>query len=525
MNRNSHESLPLSSFVDNVNATESSHALSVSTTKSPNISSIQNLYHMLTPWTWELMCIIFSIVIFITIVQILLIFDAERVPDWGPCINSNASCEWSSGALKLLSTVLTEDAITALAILVILVSFLVGPFVHQANRNMSCVFPAPEKPVFAPVARYVPQSFGNGIVQGIRGAYESPTAESRFAITSCAMDPLGLANQIKVTRPTANCTFPWGDPIGIQNVAVTDKVQVSHSPVGLCNMCIDVTTRLTIFMDQSRGAWEHYALPNGRNVSRDGGSATTILSTEANLDWIGDLMTPQLASASRWAFANVTLLSSESKLAVACVLHPCLKSYTISVENGAVNETLARTDPMQANLAGQQGDYDYDSSNRINAVNNSNFIYVAVKTPYQVNETLYNLHNISSDPTQRILSFVNATNPEFYRVYNISAPEPCIYQLDNLFGGAPSEVLGHDIFDGYCYRSQCHGGDLESQDEADRIAPRIILNKLLNNMSFPGTVDWVDPFATCVTNNSGLNGVVLVRLKLTRSNLWVVYLD
>lgn len=60
----------------------------------------------------------------------------------------------------LVPTVIVKDAITLIAAAVLVVSFLVGPFVQQASRAIPCTFPAVVQNASLPYAHYVPRQGG-----------------------------------------------------------------------------------------------------------------------------------------------------------------------------------------------------------------------------------------------------------------------------------------------------------------------------------------------------------------------------
>lgn len=144
-------------------------------------------YHIFRLWASEVVCIVLAIGFVGVITIILAIYDGSPVPDWGNNINLNAllaflstilrgvlvvivsqiisqrKWDWFSrkqlrplsnlqqfdagsrsvvGALRLIPTVLWKDPVTLISALVLLVSFLVGPFVQQANRTIGCTFPS-----------------------------------------------------------------------------------------------------------------------------------------------------------------------------------------------------------------------------------------------------------------------------------------------------------------------------------------------------------------------------------------------
>jgi len=162
-------------------------------------------YHVFRNWAFETVSSSLAIGFVVAIVVILPAFNGKETPHWSGSFNLNAVLAllstflrallvllaarivsqrkrtWFAGnnvrpllnlqkfdsgsrsdldALLLVSTVLRRDPVTFVAALVILSSFLVGPFVQQASRTINCSFPQTGINASAPFAHWVSRSGG-----------------------------------------------------------------------------------------------------------------------------------------------------------------------------------------------------------------------------------------------------------------------------------------------------------------------------------------------------------------------------
>ena len=156
---------------------------------------------------------------------------------------------------------------------------------------------------------------------------------------------------------TGNCTFPARDGI-------------THSTIGMCSQCIDITSESRIFnnipMDYNEDVWTSVTLPNGltlrveiglgpgQALNASGGrnnSLDSILSQVEEHDFAA--ITP--ASAFNWTMVTLTgcsppcnysdiidLYVENAFLSTAC---SCMRHYAGLVDRGEFNETLVSTVP------------------------------------------------------------------------------------------------------------------------------------------------------------------------------------
>ncbi|KAH7110874.1 hypothetical protein B0J11DRAFT_599163 [Dendryphion nanum] len=531
-------------------------------------------YRIFRTWAWEIFFTILSIGLIIAIGALLYANNGKRTPDWGMHVNLNAILALLSttlratlvvivsqvisqrkwiwydngrvrplsdlqkfdtgsrgplGAFMLMPTVLWRDLVTLGATMVLLASFLIGPSVQQASRTTECSFPVPGQTASLPFAHYVPSKAGYGSPE--REKHSGPTQDSALAILSAVISPEGIENQISGICSTGNCTFTDGDPIGGDSSSVS-----AHNTVGMCSKCTNIAQLVSrIVLDIGFGNSIMYRLPNGFIIACHPTSANpVVLKSASNLDWLGDMFTPDIRTASRWAYVNATFLSTDCKdkgntTAVVCNLYPCVRTYTSSITNNRLREENINSQTMQIELSREikshmlnNGSVDNfaaygQQSVGLNSGNNSQFIYAAVKTPCLVNRKVdYVAKNMTSSPETEVYLFnlvdygkTELHKPTYERLY---VSEQCIYRQHPRFAAEISSMLSEDIFEGECSKSvngglECflsaatHAGKAKQGFLSD-LGMRTALVSLYNDgkSSYDKTTRWFDSFATAMTS-------------------------
>ncbi|RII12526.1 hypothetical protein CUC08_Gglean004643 [Alternaria sp. MG1] len=525
-------------------------------------------YHIFRTWIWELLALVLAIGLISAITVLLAIYDGKPAPHWGFRLNFNAllallstihramvvaivsqvisqrKWEWfagdrtrpladlqqfdsgsrgSFGALLLIPTVLWKDVVTLIAAIILLASFLVGPFVQQASRTSECSFPALGMNASIPFAHYVPRSGGYyDIAESPTMAQGIPTPDIAAAILSSIMAPEGVENQINPSCSSGNCTFPEGDPEGPQTGNIGDNNLVSYSTVGMCNICADVVSLVTAKDLDATTNETRYALPNGFNFTYDRPQTNTkvaeIWPTE-DLEWMADLFTPELRAASRWAYINATFMGrgrgaiqdNANLTAVMCSLYPCLRTYTVSITNNQLDEREIRSDILQADTRGQESNPNGIES--WSSPNNPWYHYTAVRAPCRIGENVYDKETMSSLPNATNLtlySLANTTGDDStsyrYEYRNVSAPEQCIYRQNAQFVQAISSVFHNEIFVGDCNLLtglKCYKHNYEKNaGMLTDLGAGAVLRTLFNNgaMHFDNVNDWFNSFTNAMTS-------------------------
>ncbi|KAI6080721.1 hypothetical protein F4821DRAFT_250938 [Hypoxylon rubiginosum] len=526
-----------------------------------SISSTQHSYHIFRAWVWEIFSILSAIALIAAIASLLFSFDGSLPPDWGANINLNAvlallstvframlvivvsqiisqrKWDWYRddhlrsladlqkfdtgsrgvlGALSLVPKVLLRDFIALIAAIILLLSFLVGPFVQQASRTVSCAYQAPGMAASLPYAHFVPRTGGYTNKDGP----PKPTTDTRITLLSSATAAEGVENQISGTCSTGNCTFPNGDPIDakVANDLRFRNDETSHSTVALCNKCTDVRSLVSV---STAGSSQTYSLPNGFNIS-DGYNEmkTVFISPNPELDWMGNTFNQELQTISRWAFSNVTFLTLTpgvctsgyamscpgSYQAAVCILYPCLQSYVASITNGELSEEIIQSEPMQLDLMPNVDDPPSNIESTFENLQGQSAFdvyvpYAAVKSPCQVDGAIYDLQNMSSHPATTNLSlFVTEAGSNWIR--NLSAPEACIYRHDYQFSRAVISVLEEDLFSGTCYVYRSFTCEPTTQTIWGGLGTIKVLETLYNNGSanFSYTENLFESFAKATSN-------------------------
>ncbi|KAH6642484.1 hypothetical protein C7974DRAFT_468834 [Boeremia exigua] len=374
-------------------------------------------YRIWGPWKYEIASVLLSVGLNIAIAVLLAQFDTQTVPDWGQYLNLNALLAllstflratlviiisqvvsqrkwmWFSdqkrpladleifdagsrgtlGAMSLIFKVLWRDPVTVIAGSTVAVSFLVGPFVQQASRTQDCLFPALELNASIPYAHNVPRrkgffecDFSSGECYG--GALDTFVSPDLYAaIISAVSLPYGMENQIHADCATGNCTFTHNNVsfISTQMRQQDLNEDSTHSTVGVCNKCTDVTSLLQM-RNITDFTVEHveYSLPTSPwrlNVTpqyevdrfRSWGAPVTINSSRT-LDWMGDLLNTEAKAAARSAYVNVTVLATDIQdrpaTALVCSLYPCVRTYATSVTKSTFSEKLVEMEVMQLDV-------------------------------------------------------------------------------------------------------------------------------------------------------------------------------
>ncbi|KAF3033408.1 hypothetical protein E8E12_000790 [Didymella heteroderae] len=452
----------------------------------------QKFYRIFQSWIWEILSIAVAIGLIIAITVLLATYNGKPTPDWGERINLNAllatlstvlramlvvvvsqvisqrKWEWFKitrkrplshlqkfdsgsrgipGAVQLLPIVLWRDPVTFTAALVLITSFLVGPFVQQASRTSECTFVAPGFRASLPFAHYVPRR--SGYVSDVeRDDLGLPAPDLITAVLSAVTVPDSVENQIRGSCPTGNCTFPNGDPAQSGSGSTTDDEPGRHSTVAMCNKCVDVSSLVT----RENVPYPVLSLPNNVSVSRTGGDREVVrLQPSTDLTWMGDLLTPDLRSLSRWAYVNASFIglnsyANNTAAATMCSLYPCVRTYTTSIDDNNVSQTEVASKVMQLDLLSNDGVTENGGSN---ALDNVYKYYAAIQSPCRIQEKVFDLNiNRSSQingTNLALFDFTDYGDPDTAGStwLNVTAPKEPVWKESIL----PLMFYGRDIVD------------------------------------------------------------------------------
>lgn len=376
----------------------------------------------------------------------------------------------SIGAMKLLPTILRDPA-TLLAVVVMVFSLGTGSFVQQAIQTQHCQFPVDNANASLPISQNLTAGQGGG--SSLFGPLDIPNVLAALS-SALAPDSEEIGSPISVQCPTGNCTF--------QN-----SVSGMYSTLGVCSRCADTSSLITStgwasITEESTDVYDpeigfftatpgrtyftaNYTLPNGMSIqaSLDNNTSPQTQSTEflvsaslgleRGLDWAGDLVGLEMKALAQWAFANVTVLTSNwvptssgytDYIAATCTLYPCLRSYSSSVTLGQLNEVLVNTAPAVPNVAAMfpSNITTEAMQEAMSGLNWDANIYgtdpgarfQAVESPCLVNDTLWTKGNQSlTADMQRLLLLhaePDANGARNFEVENITVPAECIYGMD-----------------------------------------------------------------------------------------------
>lgn len=354
------------------------------------------------------------------------------------------------GATRMLLTAAKYNGYASISAVVILVSFAIGPFTQQAINSVDYNRQLPnDTPASLPIAHMLERSnvsFINPKSSLFGGEDLNTDAES--SIFSAFLDPSSADLDIDPHCSSGNCVFPSWET-GSLNY---EGCEMTHATSGLCSTCFDVASLVQV-RNVTSGP-DIYLLPDGTNQTSlkepQSGQSILIMGQPADLSWAGDVIPLQNMTQLRYASANLTLFTLVpqnsttngetvwKKVAVACSLYPCLRSYCASVTNGHLSETLLRTEPMWPDLM-TRGPAGKDSANDT---------YTAVASSCLLNDTVYTASNFSAYPN---LTEVRVMAPGLAPDYpSLRAPEQCIFRFESFFSGLLGSYLTFSVFEGFC---------------------------------------------------------------------------
>lgn len=412
--------------------------------------------------------------------------------------------------------VLWRDLVTFLAAIILFVSFLLGPFVQQASRTVDCTIVDAGGKASLPFAHFVPRQGGfvddcGGCDQGV------PAPDLMATLLSVVTAPGKVENQIRGSCSTGKCTFPKGDSTQPGKGGNTDEETTTHSTVAMCNKCVDV---MSLVRSGTNADCPSTDLPNKISLRGSCGGSFDLIQTQSDpdLSWMGDLLTPEIKSASRQAYVNVSVLAlgewgNTTAVAMMCNLYPCIRSYQSSITNNEVSEVEMGSKPMQLDLLWRNENvYDNDVlwMPVQNILGNRFVSYTAVQTPCRVEGQTYDMtvnKSVDVNCTKLALyDFTDFDGSHNYTSMNITAPVKCIYRQHPQFVIAVSRLLNKEIFNGSCHyykQVSCQkGGDSErDRSYIPGLGAETVLRSLYND-GYSGVANvtkWFDTFADTMT--------------------------
>ncbi|KXH54740.1 short-chain dehydrogenase [Colletotrichum salicis] len=347
------------------------------------------------------------------------------------------------GALKLMRLVAWRSPSILVAVVVLLSSFAIGPFVQQSighvDRNQTLGLGT----ATLPVTRHV-DGLNIRMPIGDNGGI-TLKSDTKGAIQTLALDRNGIDSAIVPTCPTGNCTFTG---MGL-NASVKAGFDVTHASAGICNFCTDVGETIDYWSLNDNFHTINHSLMNGMSIinsDREGGMRVV----SGDISWAGGNISSEALDLASISFANVTVLTStvldgdintekpKHAIAVTCSLYPCIRTYSAVISRGVLAETLVTETPMR-----------YDMGDKESPVPKQDRNLSAVQLPCLIKGNIYTDRNLSQGPDLSMVRYAKAARTsEFDSAFQ--APEECVYRIGNTFKLLMSQYFLEEFLNGTC---------------------------------------------------------------------------
>ncbi|KAI0145446.1 hypothetical protein GGR57DRAFT_480210 [Xylariaceae sp. FL1272] len=280
-----------------------------------------------------------------------------------------------------------------------------------------------------------------------------------------------MGSLISATCLTGNCTFS----------------EIYHT-LGVCSSCTDTTslissrnwTKLEVVTEPypynvTNRTYIHqvmnYSLPDGIVIVSEGNSTQLVAQApQGSLSWADNLISRETRALSKWAFANVSILTSNwhhgrsgftEYVALTCTIYPCLRSYTSVVTNGELRETTTSTIPVAPNvitafpsnvtIADIQSIDELDWSPIIYGTEDGTHFQAVAPNCSVNNQRVAQTNELLDEHAERLLLLqadFNGNKP--FIINNITAPRECIYGMDVVAWSDLWSFMTDYTFNGTC---------------------------------------------------------------------------
>ncbi|CAO2655539.1 Nn.00g043420.m01.CDS01 [Neocucurbitaria sp. VM-36] len=490
----------------------SEHSVSTSPKERTPHKSQARFATLMTTWWFEIISLILAMAALIAIAVTMAEYHKKEQPAWKFSINLNTMIAILSALLRVCVVFVVEEVISQLkwmwfrrpqplrhlaqfddaargswgslllffrirrldsalmGCIVIVLSFGIGPFTQQAVRSVSCDLPLETSEASIQIARWM--SHHN--TPRLGSAHWDLDLETKAAILDGLANPNTTRSAISPVCSTGNCSFPSYDG-------------VTHSSVGLCKKCVNITPWLTEAHNKSSNVVDQngnpdqnsydfnlilsdgYGVGGGRLTFNytpgDFAVPTTPLRISNGVGWESLLGHPvfdeSFKAALQASIVNVSIIaltqdgctwiqgtgpgqSSErhvncphlvsnftpywdfiNVVAAGCTFYPCVKNFHGTVDDTIFTETIVSETPLLT-IPHTETNY-WPNREHFNS-------------PCVVDNLTYTLANVSSIPEGN-----HNFTYTFVEGKNVSVPEQCVYAVSGVYTQTLSEFMDETV--------------------------------------------------------------------------------
>jgi hypothetical protein len=340
--------------------------------------------------------------------------------------------------------------------MIIVFSVGIGPFAQQAAEAVPCDRPLESAEATISISRWMHSSN----IARLDPARMDLDISTKIALVNGLADPNRTRSEITPGCSTGNCWFPTFNG-------------TTHSSIGMCKRCVDVTPWVTETLTKNRypnGSATFYdlqevILPGGHGIGRArtdswalptkildvSGHGTVWKSAARQLNTsIFDKLDDSFDTILRASILNITVMTftdidceQGSKcsnhsfntsfpwldfvnvVATACSFYPCIRDYHGSVRDTIFTETVLRDTPVlqQKGSTNPYADFKH------------------FHTPCIIDGHAYTMDNISSVPQDKHNFTTNLIDD-----VNVTFPVDCAYEVDGTYASSFIDFMSTTLF-------------------------------------------------------------------------------
>ncbi|KAF2849956.1 hypothetical protein T440DRAFT_508432 [Plenodomus tracheiphilus IPT5] len=535
--------------------------------KTPKVNG--NRVVLLTTWWTEIVSLVLAIAALIAIVVMMTEYHNKQQPEWKYKINLNTLIAILSTLMRACLVVVAEEVISQLKwmlfckprslqhlahfdkasrgprgsvlllfrtrtlhgiIPIIIFSVGIGPFAQQAAEAVPCDRSLESAEAIIPISRWI-HTFN---LARFDAAHWDMDIDTKIALLDGLANPNTTRSEITPGCSTGNCLFPSYNG-------------VTHSSVGICKKCVDITPWVTeaVRVDNSSYRSENGSmaalevqdliLPGGHGIGRGpiGSVPRKIMDVSGHAtiwkrlvvplnDSLLDAFDDSFDSIFRASVLNVSVITFTNNngekdrcsnhnfntsypfldhlnvVATACAFYPCVHDYHGSVRDTVFTETVVRDTPIVQLPGQEQNVYPH---------------FMHFHTPCLIDGQAYTMENISLVPKEGrnfTSSFVDQVNMTF--------PTECAYKVDGVYAMSFVDFMNETLFGDCITPSNVNfEGDPEEYNTL-RCEPWY-LKGLVNggNASFQSIDHNMESVATAITSEMRKQGTGLNMISLAKN--------